>query len=426
MTGHVMTRPDSGDPTAARSAAELDPRLLVDQAGIKGYGIAFVRRVRSGELGSLPVIVGLVVIWLIFWSREHSFLSAGNLSNLAVQMVPIGMISVGIVMVLLLGEVDLSVGSISGVCAALLGTQIAQHNRSAGVAIVLAILLGAGLGLIHGLFFSRLGVPSFVVTLAGLLAWQGLQLRILGKTGTVQVTTGFVHELTYNFLSKTAGWILFAILLLVSLLGQVWERIQRSRAGLRPRPWLEIGFRLVLLGVVTGVAVAVFNSYTSSPGVPLALVIFIGVIVFFDIVIRRTTYGRHVLAVGGNVEAARRAGISIWLIRTSVFVIAGIMAAIGGIFSTSQLLSVSQQTGGTNTVLYAIAAAVIGGTSLFGGRGSAYSALLGILVITSITNGMALLSLPSATQFMVTGGVTLAAVTLDSLSRRGQRASGRG
>jgi len=242
----------------------------------------------------------------------------------------------------------------------------------------------------------------------------------------VNAATGFVHDLTYNFLSETAVWILFGVLLAVSLVGQVWERRQRLAAGLRPRPWVEIVFRLVILGVITGIAVQVFNSYTSSPGVPLALVIFIAVVVFFDILIRRTTYGRHVLAVGGNVEAARRAGISVWLIRTSVFVIAGAMAAIGGIFSTSQLLSVSQQTGGTNTVLYAIAAAVIGGTSLFGGRGSAYSALLGILVITSITNGMALLSLPSATQFMVTGGVTLAAVTLDSLSRRGQRASGRG
>ena len=412
--------------SSAPTAADLDPRLLVDQAGLKGYGIAFVRRLKGGELGSLPVVVGLIVIWLIFWTQQSEFLSAGNLSNLAVQMVPIGMISVGIVMVLLLGEVDLSVGSLSGVCAALLGTQIAQHNQSHGVAIILAILLGAGLGAVHGLFFSRLGVPSFVVTLAGLLAWQGLQLRILGKTGTVQVTDGFVHDLTYKFLSATAGWILFAVLLALSLGGQLWERRQRVRAGLRPRPWVEIGFRLVVLGAVTGIAVAVFNSYTSSPGVPLALVIFIGVVVLFDLVIRRTTYGRHVLAVGGNVEAARRAGISVWAIRMSVFVIAGVMAAIGGIFSTSQLLSVSQQTGGTNTVLYAIAAAVIGGTSLFGGRGSAYSALLGILVITSITNGMALLSLPSATQFMVTGGVTLAAVTLDSLSRRGQRASGRG
>ncbi len=414
------------DPTASAVATELDPRLIVDQEGLKGYGIAFVRRVRSGELGSLPVIVGLIVIWLIFYSKQHTFLSAQNLSNLAVQMVPIGMISIGIVMVLLLGEVDLSVGSTSGACAALLGTRIVQHGTSQGLALVYTLLLGIAIGAVHGLFFSRLGVPSFVVTLAGLLAWQGLQLRILGKTGTVTLATGFIHGLTYDFLSKSGGYIAATAVTAVLLLAQLWERVQRGRAGLRPRPPVEIAFRTLVLAVIAFGAVVIFNNYQDSPGVPMALVIFVVVVVLFDLLIRRTTYGRHVMAVGGNVEAARRAGISVWGIRLSVFMIAGGMAAVGGMFAFSQQLSVDQQTGGANTVLYAIAAAVIGGTSLFGGRGSAYSALLGILVITSISNGMALLGLQSSTQYIVTGAVTLGAVTLDSLSRRSQRTSGRG
>ena len=417
VTGRAAPTPGPDPEQPAQSAADLDPRLLVDEAGIRGYGIALVRRVRGGDLGSLPVIIGLVVIWLFFYSKQHTFLSAENLSNLTLQMVAVGTISVGIVMVLLLGEVDLSAGSVSGVTSAILATQIAHSHRNQAVAIVIALIAGALIGTLHGFFRGRLGVPSLVVTLAGLLAWQGAQLRVLGTTGTVTVSTGLVHALTFDFLSHSFGEILAAAAVVAYAAAQQYERSARGRAGLRPRPLVEIVARTVVLAAVLAITVIVLDRYK---GIPVALVVFLTLVVLFDLLIRKTTYGRHVLAVGGNVEAARRAGIPIAFIRISVFAISGMMAAAGGVLFCSYLQSVDQSTGGSQTLLYAIAAAVIGGTSLFGGRGSAYSALLGILVIESIANGMALLSYPSSTQFMVTGSVLLAAVTLDAVSRRGQ------
>ena len=404
-------------------ASDLDPRLLVDEAGLAGYVTAFRRRLAGGELGSLPVVIGLLVIALVFYTQQPAFLSAENLSNLVLQMIAVGTISLGIVMVLLLGEVDLSVGSISGVTAALFATQVVNHGRSQVLGFVLALLLGTAIGGFQGFFFTRFGVPSFVVTLAGLLGWQGLQLKVLGTTGSVNVTDGFVHSLTGAFYPPSTGWLLAVVAVLLYAGVQLVEVRARSAAGLRPRPVVEVVTRCIVLAVVLGIGVAVLNRYR---GVPFALVLFLVLVVLFDLVIRRTRYGRHVLAVGGNAEAARRAGISVAGIRLSVFMIAGLMAALGGILNTSYLQSVDQSSGGSNTLLYAIAAAVIGGTSLFGGRGSAYSALLGVLVITAITNGMALLTLPAATQFMVTGGVLLASVTLDAVSRRGQKAKGRG
>ncbi len=420
VTPSAPTPTDADEPT--QKASDLDPRLLVDEAGLAGYLTAFRRRVAGGELGSLPVVVGLVVIALVFYSRQHAFLSAENLSNLVLQMIAVGTISLGIVMVLLLGEVDLSVGSVSGVTAALFATQVVGHGRNQAVALVMALVLGTAIGAFQGLFFTRFGVPSFVVTLAGLLGWQGLQLKVLGTTGSVNVTDGFVHSLTSAFYPAATGWLLVVVAVVGYAAAQLLEVRSRSRAGLRPRPVVEVGARCVVLAVALGVGVAVLNRYR---GVPFALVLFLVLVVGFDLMIRRTRYGRHVLAVGGNAEAARRAGISVSGIRLSVFMIAGLMAALGGILNASYLQSVDQSSGGSNTLLYAIAAAVIGGTSLFGGRGSAYSALLGVLVITAITNGMALLTLPSATQFMVTGAVLLASVTLDAVSRQGQRAKGR-
>jgi D-xylose transport system permease protein len=421
MSAPTTTPPGQPAPPPDRTPAALDPRLLVDEQGLRGYGTAMLRRVRGGELGSLPVIIGLLVIWIVFWSQQHTFISAGNLTNLAQQMISTGMISVGLVLVLLLGEVDLAVGSVSGVAGALVATQV-MHGHSQALAITFGLLIGLGLGAIHGLFFSRLGVPAFVVTLAGFLAWEGLQLRILGTTGVATVQHGFINSLTSQYLLHSWGYGLAIIVLLLLALGQGYERFARLRAGLRPRPVAEIVFRLAIVAAIAFVSVWKLNQYK---GMPISLVVFVLVVVLYDMVIRRTGYGRRVLAVGGNVEAARRAGISVPTIRLSVFMIAGLMASVGGIFYLSYQQSVDATQGGAQTVLYAIAAVVIGGTSLFGGRGSAYSALLGSLVITSISNGMALLGLTSSAQFLVTGGVTLAAVTLDSISRRSQRTSGR-
>lgn len=406
-----------------QSASDLDPRLLVDEQGLAGYLTAFRRRVTGGELGSLPVVIGLVVIWVIFATKEPRFLSSENLSNLALQMTATGLISVGIVMVLLLGEVDLSVGSVSGLASAVMAVQVFKHGTNQGVAIIIALAVGTLIGCFHGFMFAKFGVPSFVVTLAGLIAWQGAQLRVLGNDGTVTLPKGLIQSLTSAFYPSAVGW-LIAIVAIVLYAGvQLLEVRGRRRAGLRPRPIVEVVFRCVVVAAALSAAVLVLNNYR---GVPFAIVLFAVVIVLFDLMIRRTTYGRHVLAVGGNIEAARRAGISVSFIRISVFGIAGMMAAAGGVMAASRLASVSQSSGGSDTLLNAIAAAVIGGTSLFGGRGSAYSALLGILVIQSIANGMALLGLPSSTQFMITGGVLLAAVTIDALGRRGRASAGRG
>ena len=396
-------------------ASDLDPRLLVDEAGLAGYVTAFRRRLAGGELGSLPVVIGLLVIALVFYTQQPAFLSAENLSNLVLQMIAVGTISLGIVMVLLLGEVDLSVGSISGVTAALFATQVVNHGRSQVLGFVLALLLGTAIGGFQGFFFTRFGVPSFVVTLAGLLGWQGLQLKVLGTTGSVNVTDGFVHSLTGAFYPPTTGWLLAVIAVLLYAGVQLVEVRARSGAGLRPRPVIEVVTRCIVLAIVLGIGVAVLNRYR---GVPFALVLFLVLVVLFDLLIRRTRYGRHVLAVGGNAEAARRAGISVAGIRLSVFMIAGLMAALGGILNTSYLQSVDQSSGGSNTLLYAIAAAVIGGTSLFGGRGSIIGSVLGAMIVGVFITGLSLAGVDDYWQKFAAGTLVIVAVALDQWLRR--------
>lgn len=404
--------------------AQLDPRLLVREEGFAGYLQEFKRRVRGGELGSLPVVVGLIVIWIIFQTLNSQFLSAQNLSNLSVDIVPTGLISVGIVFVLLLGEIDLSAGAVSGACAAVLAVLNVNNGWNPVAAMAAAVVVGAAMGLIQGFFFAKVGVPSFVVTLAGLLAWTGLQLYVLGPNGTINLDNdGLVSRLTSTyFVYVIAAYGLAAVatagFLVVSLVGNN----RRRAAGVPSRTLGDIVFRTVILAVVAFGAAYILNLYK---GLPLALLIFLIVVVVTDFVQRRTKYGRSIFAVGGNIEAARRAGINVAFIRITVFVISGAFAAVGGIFEASRISSASQATGQSNVLLMAIAAAVIGGTSLFGGRGSTYSALLGMLVIQSIASGMALQGVSNAVQFIVTGAVLLAAVVIDSVSRRSQKASGR-
>lgn len=422
------TTPDSAPDARSRADAtaappEPDPRLLVRQAGLGGYLTAFRRRIGSGELGSLPVILGLAAIWAIFQSQNANFLTAGNITNLMLQVAATGTISVGIVLVLLLGEIDLSVGSVSGLCAAVMVVLNVSHGYNPVLAVVLGLLAGVAIGAFQGFVFTRFGVPSFVVTLAGLIGWQGLQLQVLGAQGTINLPYGTgISRLTSTFFADAIGWAIVVVIAVGYALAQLNEYRQRSRAGLRPRPVAEIVARSVVVSAALLVAVYVLNR---DRGVPLALVIFFGFVVLFDLVVRRTRYGRHILAVGGNVEAARRAGISVTGVRLSVFTICSTMAAAGGILAASRNISVTQSSGGGDVLLNAIAAAVIGGTSLFGGRGSAYSALLGILVIGSISNGMDLLGKSTPVKFMITGAVLLAAVILDSLARRGRQSSGR-
>jgi D-xylose transport system permease protein len=381
-----------------------------------------LRRFVQGDLASLRVVLGLAVIWAIFQSQNSRFLTSINLTNLMLQITAVGLISVGVVYVLLLGEIDLSVGAVSGLCSAIMAVLNVKHGWNPYLAIAAGVLAGTAIGVIQGFLFSRFGVPSFVVTLAGLLAWQGALLQVLGSTGTVNVTDPKIVGLANTFYSDTFGWIV-ALIVIGAYAGiTVIGSRRRVAAGLEAEPILIQAFRIGLVAAAVIAAVAILNS---DRGLPLAVLILVGFVAGMEYVVQRTRFGRHVFAVGGNAEAARRAGIRINAIRVVVFGISGTMAAIGGILAASRLLAVSQTSGGNDLLLFAIAGPVIAGTSLFGGRGSVWTALLGALVIGSISNGMDLLAYSSAVKFMVTGGVLLAAVLVDAIARRQRQAAGR-
>ena len=382
----------------------------------------FLRRFIEGDLGELRVLVVLAVIWAIFQSQEDRFLTATNLTNLLLQITAIGLVSVGVVLVLLLGEIDLSVGAVSGLCAAVMGVLSVKHGWSPYLAVAAAVAVGAAIGTFQGSIFTTFGIPSFVVTLAGLLAWQGAQLEVLGTTGTLNITDPKITGLTSTFYEGATGWTIaivgIAAYAAVTLLD--WRR--KSREGLRVRSLGVVVARLAVAAAAILIAVAVLND---DRGLPLAALIFVGFVILFQFVTTKTTFGRHIYAVGGNAEAARRAGIKVQRIRIVVFAIASSMAAVGGIMAASRLLAVNQSSGAGDFLLLAIAGPVIAGTSLFGGRGSVWTALLGALVIGSISNGMDLLALESSVKFMVTGAVLLAAVIVDALARRRRQATGR-
>ena len=382
----------------------------------------FLRRFVQGDLASLRVLLGVAVIWIIFQSQNDRFLSAVNLTNLMLQITAVGLISVGVVYVLLLGEIDLSVGAVSGLCAAIMAVLNVKHGWNPYLAIAAGVFAGMTIGLIQGFLFSRFGIPSFVVSLAGLLAWQGALLQVLGQTGTINVTDSKITGLANTFYSDSFGWIAAAVVIGVYAGVTLIGSRRRVAAGLQAEPIVTQAIRIGLVAVATIVAVSIFNS---DRGLPLAVLILLGFVAGMEYVVQRTRFGRHVFAVGGNAEAARRAGIRVNGIRVAVFAISGTMAAIGGILAASRLLAVSQTSGGNDLLLYAIAGPVIAGTSLFGGRGSVWTALLGALVIGSISNGMDLLAYSSAVKFMVTGGVLLAAVLVDAIARRQRQAAGR-
>ncbi|WP_369228289.1 sugar ABC transporter permease [Streptomyces sp. R39] len=424
----MTTVAPADDPTAA-PVAVVDPRLLVREEGFKGYLTEFKRRVRGGELGSLPVVVGLIIIWTIFQVKNSLFLSADNLSNISYFLSATGMLAIGLVFVLLLGEIDLSVGSVSGLASTVFAVFVVNHGMNQWLALILTIITGIGIGALHGWFFAKIGVPAFVVTLAGFLGWNGLMLWLLGDSGTINIPadSGPVHILGQSsfFMDQAiiGAYLLAGLGVVLSALGQFNEQRRRRAAGVPFRPTSEIVVRVALLAVASFVAAAVLNN---AAGVSNALVIFLASLVIVDFVLRRTTYGRKVFAVGGGIEAARRAGISVPMVRITVFAISGGFAAIGGMFFAGQTASATLNAGGGNTLMLAIAAAVIGGTSLFGGRGTVWSALLGMLVIQSIQTGLDLLNMNTSIQYMITGGVLLGAVVIDSVSRKSQKAAGRG
>jgi D-xylose transport system permease protein len=413
------------NPAAADgSVTAVDPRLLVREQGLSGYLGEFKRKMKAGDLGSIPVVLGLIIIWAIFQSLNSNFLTAGNLSDISVAMVGTGMIAVGIVFVLLLGEIDLSVGSVSGVAGATFAVLNVTHGMSEWLALVLAIVTGAVAGAIHGYIFAKIGVPAFAVTLAGLLFWNGFMLQILGSNGTINLDSeGLVAKLTsYYFSDVAAGYGLAVVAVAAYFLSAFFDSRRREAVGVPSRPLSEIVVRTVGLAVVAFAVAIMFNQYK---GLPLAVVIFLIMLVATDFVLRRTSYGRKIFALGGSVEASRRAGINVVMIRTSVYAISGTFAAIGGLFIASKITSANQGAGSGELLMNAIAAAVIGGTSLFGGRGRTWNALLGVLVIISIQYGLALQGIASPIQYMITGGVLLATVVIDAITRKTQKTAGR-
>jgi D-xylose transport system permease protein len=404
------------------TVSDVDPRLVAEQPGLAGAWAGFRRRLRQGELGTLPVIVGIAVIWAIFWVANDRFLTPQNLTNLFLQLVATGTIAVGVVLVLLLAEIDLSVGAVSGFTAAVMAVLNVKQGWPGWLAILAGLAAGALIGALQGFWVTRFRIPAFVVTLAGFLSWTGALLLVLGETGTVNLTDNTITGLTSTFFIPLDAWLLAVVVIAVYAGVKLWERRKRVAAGLPVVPMQLLAIRIVVIAVALLATAAVL---AADRGLPLALVIFIAIVVLVDLLINRTRFGRHVLAVGGNPEAARRAGIRVDNVRLVVFTLASMLAAAGGILGASRLFAVNQSSGAADTTLNAIAAAVIGGTSLFGGRGSAYSALLGGLVIISIQNGMNLLGVASSTKFIVTGLVLLLAATVDALSRRGRQAHGR-
>ncbi len=418
---------EGGDPTAVAAdvrPADLQDERLIASQGVGGWASATWGRLRSGDLGSSPVVIGLILIWGVFYSIEPAFLSSRNLVNLTLQMVAVGTISIGVVLVLLLGEIDLSIGSMAGLSAAILAVLFVSKEAGVIPAVLVALAAGAVVGLVYGFLYNRFGVPSFVISLAGLLALLGLQLRVLGDQGTINLPfeSPLVRFASQQFLPQWLAYTLAVLAPALYALAAFLRNGRRAEAGLSTVPMSRLLLRAVGLAAILVIAVAVLYN---DRGVSYMFLVFLLLVVVMDLAIRRTTWGRSVMAVGGNVEAARRAGIPVKRIYLSVFTLCSTFAALGGIFAASRLASANQSSGGGDTNLNAIAAAVIGGTSLFGGRGSAYSALLGILVIQSISNGLDLLSVESNVKFMVTGAVLLLAVIIDSVSRRSRAAHGR-
>ena len=392
--------------------------------GIGGAVAAFVERVRSGELGSLPVIVGLIIIWTVFTGLNPVFLSANNVVNLLFDCSTVGVIALGIVCVLMVGQIDLSVGSMSGFASALVGVLWVNHGWPALQAIVAAIAVGALVGVLYALLLNRFGMPSFVATLAGLLAILGLQLYVLGPTGSINLPYASPIVNFGQLMVIPAGVsYLLALAPGAVILGVGLRTRERRRASNLSAP--SVGSLLVHSLAITVLLEIVVVYLNRGRGVPLMFGVFLGLAVAMDYALKRTRWGRSMYAVGGNREAARRAGINVGAIYTSAFVLCASLAALGGVLTAARLASASTQAGTGDVNLNAIAAAVIGGTSLFGGRGSAYSAVLGIIVIQSIASGLTLLNLSSSLRFMITGAVLALAVIVDSLARQSRVSHGR-
>jgi D-xylose transport system permease protein len=400
-----------------------DTRVRND-VGLSGALRGFIDQIRSGDLGVLPVVVGLLLISTIFSALNPIFLAPNNLVNLLFDAAAVGLIALGVVCVLLLGEIDLSIGSMSGLASAMTGVLWVNSGVPLPITIIAVMFTGALVGLLFGFLRNQFEMPSFVATLAGLLALLGLQLYILGPTGSINLP--FTSPLVrFGQILIMPAWLSYIVAVIPSALivfGSMRTNQQRSAANLSSGGMSVPAAKAAILAVALVFAVFYLEQ---GRGVPWIFGVFVLFVAILNYALTRTQWGRSMFAVGGNAEAARRSGINVQRIRLSAFVVCSTFAALGGVFAAARLASASQQAGTGDVNLNAIAAAVIGGTSLFGGRGSAWSALLGVLVIMAISNGLTLLNLSSSLRYMITGAVLAIAVIVDSLARRSRASHGR-
>ena len=393
---------------------------------------SYAHRVRGGDMGSLPAVLGLVVLFVVFGLANERFMSALNLANLITQAGSICVLAMGLVFVLLVGDIDLSAGVAGGVSACAMGLTIVNHGWPWWAGILVGVACGALIGLAIGVLRAKVGIPSFVVTLAFFLGLQGVTLKLIGEGGSVRVDDPVIRGITIDNLSVTAGWIC-ALLIVVGFAGlELYRHRSKVALGLHHAPFGVVAARIVGVGAVTlGVTYILNLDRSVNPnieirGIPYVLPLVGVLLIALTLVLNRTSYGRHIYAVGGNPEAARRAGIRVDRIRMSVFVVCSSLAALSGIIAASYGGKVSASSGAGNVLLYAVGAAVIGGTSLFGGKGRALDAVIGGVVVATIANGLGLLNQASYINFLVTGGVLLLAATVDAISRRRRSATGLG
>lgn len=398
---------------------------MVEKESLGTVAHNYWSKVKSGDIGSLPAVLGLVALAAIFTTMSEFFFTNRNFANLLTQAAPVIVIAMGLVFVLLLGEIDLSAGYASGVAGAVLVLLITNHDFPWYAALAISVGVGALLGFLMGTLVSRVGIPSFVVTLSAFLAFQGILLLLAGEGGTIPIDNNVILAVENSNLTPAQGWILYLVLAVAYVLSGLNRINSRRKAGLKAELLNLWILKTAGLLIITGAAVFALNQERGNPpqistrGVPIVVPIILAILLAGTFLLGSTAWGRHLYAVGGNAEAARRAGINVKRVRTSAFVLCSSLAAVAGMLFASRMNSISPSTGGSSTLLYAVGAAVIGGVSLFGGKGKMRDAILGGLVVAVIDNGMGLLGYGAGIQFLVTGAVLLVSASVDAISRRG-------